>query len=149
MGEFDNAFKMLDELEYEMKNEGKSEKDYLEDITEEKFNLRIEEYFKDEKSSDFIGKYDDYVSNATERVVRFKSFLDDCVEASKNKILKENDKLYMNQNHAKKLLDEAQKLFAYQDRNICRIFRKDQQPSELCRDILRHIFRVRVQPHPR
>lgn len=120
MGEFDNSFKILEELSYEIKNSSKPIKETFEDKLEENFNLRLEEYFEDKKSQNIIGKYDDYIPDSNARIVRLKSFLDDCVRLSSEKYFKEGDKLYMNKNHAKKLLEEAKKLFKYQEDNMLR-----------------------------
>lgn len=120
MGQIEDSFKILDELAYELKNDKKSIKETFEDKLEENFNLRIEEYFEDKKNQDIIGKYDEYIPDSNARIVRFKSFVDDCVRLSEKKYFKEGDKLYMNKNHAKKLLEEAQKLFKYQEDNLLR-----------------------------
>ena len=118
MGQFDNAFNMLDELNYEFENGKKTIKEVYEDNLEDKFNVELEKYFTEPSNQELIGKYDDYISNSNERTVRLKSFLDDCVNMSEDKIFKEGDSLYMKKRHAKNLLDEAVKMFKYEEDNM-------------------------------
>lgn len=105
----------LDEALFEIKSENKSLKEIDEMKLEENFNLKVESYFEDAKVKDIVGKYDEYVSNANERLVNFTQFLDECVDKTKKGEFTDGDKLYMTPRHAKNLRDEAAKMFKFDE----------------------------------
>lgn len=109
-------FDKLDEIAYEIDSSTKTAREIEEEKLEENFNLRIENYFEDKKAQDLIGKYNEYVDNADERLINFSKFLDECVAKTKSGEFKEGDRLYMNSRHAKNLKDEASKMFSFAEK---------------------------------
>lgn len=110
----------LDESLFEIKTCNKSLKEIDEMKLEEEFNLKIENYFEDEKVKNMVGKYDEYISNANERLINFSQFLDECVAKTKEGEFTDGDKLYMTPRHAKNLKTEAEKMFRFDEEIMLR-----------------------------
>lgn len=118
MKETQDIFKHLDELNYELKHQKKSIKDATEDRIEEDFNLKLENYFKN--NIDFVGKFNNYTATAAERLLNFKSMLDYCVEQSMKGIYTEGHDLHMKDRYCKNLLREAERFFNYEEKQALR-----------------------------